>query len=191
MRNLLQTTLLATTVLLNSCNKSSSSDPTDEKATLLITVRDNLGNIQESADVKLYLTEANLNTQTFQFRATEQTDKNGFVTFTDLPANNYYYWLIEKGCRNNIGGGITSLTPIAEGINKINVIINGKGSIKLTSTSSNPYRIYVNGQQNVDMPGKSSYEIKNLTEGAYSVRVLQLSGYVFIPTDQTYNVSLT
>lgn len=65
-----------------------------------------------------------------------------------------------------------------------------KGIISLVNNSQNPYDVYVNGALVVnDMPGNSWKDITKPT-GTYSVRVVQVSGYLVYPTDLTFDGSL-
>ena len=62
------------------------------------------------------------------------------------------------------------------------------GSIMLVNNSSNPYDIFVNGKLTIDdMPGGTFKELTSTPVGNYSVRVLQVSGYAFYPTDITFS----
>ena len=62
------------------------------------------------------------------------------------------------------------------------------GSIMLVNNSSNPYDVFVNGKLEIDdMPGGSARELSAKAVGYYSVHVVQVSGYVFYPTELTYS----
>jgi hypothetical protein len=65
------------------------------------------------------------------------------------------------------------------------------GSIMLVNNSANPYDVYVNGKLEIDdMAGSSATSLTLKPVGYYSVRVIQVSGYAFYPTDLTYNGDL-
>ena len=64
-------------------------------------------------------------------------------------------------------------------------VLKGTGLIKFTNNSSNPYDVYVNGTLVHEMSGKSVESDYHL-EGTYTIRVLQVSGYVFTPTDESF-----
>ncbi|MDR1793430.1 MAG: hypothetical protein LBR36_08360 [Bacteroidales bacterium] len=66
----------------------------------------------------------------------------------------------------------------------------GTGSIKVVSTSSNPYEIYLDGVYKFDLAGGANRTISNVSTGTHTVRVLQISGYILYPTDKTYNVTV-
>ena len=76
---------------------------------------------------------------------------------------------------NNGGSGGTSVST---------------GILKLSSTSDNPYYVYIDGNYQTTIAGHGTYSWK-LNTGSYTVRVLQKSGYLFYPTDETYNCVIT
>jgi len=63
------------------------------------------------------------------------------------------------------------------------------GTIKLVSTSTNPYKIYINGEYKGVIEGKKSNSWKVESE-MYAVRVVQQSGYLLYPTDETYHIAV-
>ena len=91
------------------------------KTTLHITVRDDLGNIVEGANVQLfeaeedYLKEVNV-------AAEGTTDKNGIVKFKDLKAISYYV-IVRKDDKDNSGGGERTAELEAKRINKVTIVI--------------------------------------------------------------------
>ena len=66
----------------------------------------------------------------------------------------------------------------------------GTGKLKLISTSSNPYEIYIDNVKKANIQGNGT-AVYDLTTGIHKVRVLQISGYVLYPTDKTFNVDIT
>lgn len=174
---------------ITSCIKDEA-EPTP-KTSLEVSIKDNLGNPVRDAVVKLYSSETDWKKGTNQVGAVQYSDAEGRVTFDNL-SNIKYYWFAEKGCLNNVNGSITTTSPLAEGVkNTVNSILTGTGTLKFTSTSSNPYRIYINGTPIFDMNGNTTETLYYIPVGAYTLRVLQLSGYVLYPTDKTYNGNLT
>jgi hypothetical protein len=64
------------------------------------------------------------------------------------------------------------------------------GTLSFVNTSSNPYRVYINGKEEFSLTGEKSLLMNNMPTGSYSIRVLQVSGYLLFPTDKTYNGTL-
>jgi len=87
---------------------------------LTITVRDELGNVVEGADVKLFEKKEDYTKEQSQVEA-EKTDKKGVVHFKKLKAIAYFI-LIRKGDKDNTSGG--QETKLKEGkFNKVTIII--------------------------------------------------------------------
>jgi hypothetical protein len=64
------------------------------------------------------------------------------------------------------------------------------GGIQLINRSSHPYYIYINGASyNILSSGKSRVVTERY--GHYAIEVKQVSGYIFVPTDKTYEVDVT
>src|SRR5690606_37544384 len=151
---------------------------------------DDLGNTITGASVKLYSSQTDWSNGTNQVGTTQFSDASGKVKFSDLSSIKYY-WLAEKDCKNNVNGGVTTTSALTANVNNtVNVILSSTGTLKFVSTSSNPYRIYINGTAAFDMNGGTTQYKYYMPTGSYSIRVLQLSGYVFTPTDQTYTGTL-
>lgn len=170
----------------SSCKKD---EPTP--TSLELTLKDELGNVVSGAAVKLYASQTDWTNGTNQVGATQTSDASGKVTFSSL-SNIKYYWLVEKDCKNNVNGGVTSASALtANVINPFNIILSSTGTLKFVNTSSNPYHIYINGVAITDLNGGTTLFDYYMPIGAYSLRVLQISGYVLTPTDKTYTVTLT
>jgi hypothetical protein len=91
------------------------------KTQLVVTVRNELGNIEEGVKVQLYETEDDYKAEkNVAFEG--YTDKKGVVKFKDLkPAA--YYLLARKDDKDNFGGG-EQIGKLEESrINKVTVII--------------------------------------------------------------------
>ncbi len=87
---------------------------------LTLTVRDDLGNIVEGADVKLFEKKEDY---TKEVNQTEEgkTDKKGVLRFRKLKAISYFI-LVRKGDKDNSGGGAE--TKLEDGkFNKATIII--------------------------------------------------------------------
>jgi hypothetical protein len=168
---------------INSCKKEEVK-PTP--TSLEVTLKDNLGNKISGASVKLYSSQTNWNNGANQVGTTQFSDASGKVKFNDL-SNIKYFWFAEKDCQNNVNGGITTTSALTANVNNtVDVILSSTGTLKFVSTSSNPYRIYINGNAAFDMNGGTTQFKYYMPTGSYSIRVLQLSGYVISPTDKTY-----
>ncbi len=89
---------------------------------LHVTIRNELGNTEEGASVKLFENEEDYRNETNQVGETQYTDKKGIAKFKNLKSISYYM-LVEKGDKNNIGAGVATDKLIESRINKVNIII--------------------------------------------------------------------
>ena len=55
------------------------------------------------------------------------------------------------------------------------------GTVRFTSTSANPYNLYIDGVFKKQIPGNTFSELE-LTEGSHQVKVEQVSGFILFPT---------
>ena len=173
----------------NSTTKSVSIQ--NQPTSLEITLKDELASIVSGATVKLYSSQTDWNNGTNQVGTTLTSDASGKVKFSNLSAIKYY-WLAEKDCKNNVNGGVTTVSALTANTNNtVEVILTSTGTLKFVNTSTNPYRIYINGAAIMDMNGGTTSYRYYQPIGAYTIRVLQLSGYVISPTDQTYSGTLS
>jgi hypothetical protein len=161
----------------SSCKKENLAPP-DTSLTIIVT--DESGNIVPGATVDLF-TSLTTNDSTVQV-----TNSKGMATFKGLSPI-VYYWTVVSGCKTNLGSSISTVYPIVQNTdNKMGTVIKGTGLIKFINNSSNPYDVYVNGVLVHEMGG-NSVESDYHIEGTYTIRVLQVSGYLFTPTDKSYN----
>lgn len=171
---------------INSCEKN---DVKLTPTSLEVTLKDNLGNIISGASVKLYSSLTDWSNGTNEVGTIQFSDASGKVKFNDL-SNIKYYWFAEKDCQNNVNGGKTTTSALTANINNtFDVILSSTGTLKFVNTSSNPYRVYINGTA-FDMNGGITQFKYYMPIGSYSIRVLQLSGYIIYPTDITYTGTL-
>lgn len=91
------------------------------KTQLHITVRDGLGNTVEGAVISLYETEEDYGKEE-NLVASEKTDDKGKAKFKDLKAIAYYV-LVQKGDKNNFGGGEQTGVLDANKLNKVTIVI--------------------------------------------------------------------
>jgi len=181
-------------LFLNSCKKDDDDvqpTPTTIPTSLELSLKDNLGNNVSGASVKLYSSESDLENGTNQIGSTQTSDASGKVKFNEL-SNIKYYWLAEKDCQNNVNGAVTTTSVLtANTVNSLNVILTTTGTLRFVCTSTNPYRIFINGTAAFDMDGGTTRNLFYAPTGSYTIRVLQLSGFVITPTDQTYSGNVT
>ena len=92
------------------------------KTNLKITVRNELGNIEEDVRVQLYENEEDYRNEINPITDVQLTNKKGEVKFKDLEPKAYYI-LAKKGEKNNWGGG--EITDILEEgkLNKVTIVI--------------------------------------------------------------------
>ena len=182
--------VLAFATTFSSCTKKEEEikpDPTR----LQITVRDELGNAVAGSAVKLYASETDWENETNQIGNTQISDASGNVTFSDLSAIKYY-WFAEKDCKNNYHGSATVSNALASNVTTtVNTVLSSTGTIQLQNNSTNPYTIFINNEEILNMNGNSSQSIYYVANGSYSIRVLQKSGYAVYPTDETYTGTIT
>ncbi len=189
MKKIITLIVIALSLGLSSCSKDDLG--VEVKTYLDIYVKDNLGNPVQGAEVKLYSSETDWKNGSNQVGAAQYSNAEGKAVFEGV-SNIKYYWLATKDCNNNVNGSVTTASPLNKGErNSVNTILTSTGNMRLNSTSSNPYRIYINGNAVLDMQGGSVQYWNYLPVGTYTVRVLQLSGYVLYPTDKTYSVNIT
>lgn len=90
---------------------------------LQVTVRDDVGNLVEGAQVRLFKTEEDYNNEQNQAGQTLKTDAKGRVSFDNL-APAIYYIIVEKGDMDNSDGGNKTEALVPKRINKITVIVS-------------------------------------------------------------------
>jgi len=92
------------------------------KTSLKITVRNELGNIEENVAVQLFLTEEDYRNETNPVTEVTYTDEKGEVKFTDLEPK-IYFVNAEKGDLNNYGAGVQTNKLEEKKTNKVTIII--------------------------------------------------------------------
>jgi hypothetical protein len=91
------------------------------KTQLAVTVRNELGNIEENATVQLFETEEDYKNET-NIAAEGATDKKGVIKFKELNAISYYV-IVRKDDKDNSGGGEQTGKLEANRVNKVTIII--------------------------------------------------------------------
>lgn len=109
---------------LGFTSTGSSMQPDQILTTKLqVTVRDDLGNLVEGAEIKLFKTEEDYNKEQNQVGTTLKTDAKGKASFNELePA--VYYIIAEKEDKDNSGAGTKTESLSAKKVNKITLIIS-------------------------------------------------------------------
>ena len=89
---------------------------------LKITVRNELGNIEEGAEVQLFATDEDYRNEENPVSEVLITNKKGEVKFKDLEPK-VYYVMAKKGDKNNWGAGVQT-DILEEGkMNKVTIVI--------------------------------------------------------------------
>jgi Carboxypeptidase regulatory-like domain len=170
-------------LLFIACSKHSNTPSTSLK----ITVTDSTNNPVPGATVDLYSSFAawSVTNGTNQV-GTQTTDQNGNVLFTNLQPLEYY-WHIEKGCQANDFGfsSISTVNPITTQIeNDFTCILGNLGTVEYVNTSSDPYTIYLDGNEIEIMGGDSTLQFQT-NAGYHTLNVIQQSGYATSPINET------
>lgn len=92
------------------------------KTSLEVTVRDNLGNVVEGAEVQLFNTKEEYQKEENPVGGKMATDDKGRAKFTGLDAKEYYV-NVEKGDMNNYGAGIKTDELVPKRTNRVTIII--------------------------------------------------------------------
>ena len=89
---------------------------------LRITVRDNLGNVVDSAEVQIFRTKEEYEQETNPVGGVQYTDKKGRIRYTGIEPQAYYI-NVEKGDMNNYGAGTMTEELTAKRSNNLTIII--------------------------------------------------------------------
>ncbi len=91
------------------------------KTQLTISIRNDLGNIEEGVTIQLFETEEDYKTEK-NIAAEGVTDKKGNIKFKELKAVSYYV-IARKEDKDNAGGGEQTGKLEANRVNKVTIII--------------------------------------------------------------------
>ncbi len=94
------------------------------KTNLSIFVVDEVGNVQAGAKVSLYETEEDYKAKQNPVVTNRFTDEKGMVKIKKLAAKEYFVH-VEKGDKNNAGGGVKTGKLVEKRTNKVNIVISG------------------------------------------------------------------
>ena len=89
---------------------------------LRITVRDNLGNTVDSAQVQIFKTKDDYEQETNPVGGVQYTDRKGRIRYTGIEAQSYYI-NVEKGDMNNYGAGTMTEELSPKRSNNLTIII--------------------------------------------------------------------
>lgn len=179
----------ASILLIAACSKHSNSLGTSLK----ITVTDTLNSPIAGATVELYSSFAawSVTTGTNQVDS-GTTDQNGNVVFSHLQPLQYY-WHIDQGCRANVFGysSISTVNPISANVeNDFTCILGPLGIVEYVNTSTDPYAVYLDGNEIEIMGGDSTLEFQT-NAGNHTLTAIQQSGYTTTPVNETKTGSMS
>ncbi|MEO7265251.1 MAG: hypothetical protein ABIW38_10080 [Ferruginibacter sp.] len=118
-------------LLLITCGKAIEQT---DNTQLLITLKDSAGNRIQGATVRLYKNAADAG-------ISKISDSTGITLFSNLETVQYF-WLAEKGCRNNRADKITNGRPLIRGAVLYGYsILSATGALKITNTSGVSYKV--------------------------------------------------
>src|SRR4051812_16273301 len=136
--------LIAMSLLFANCTKKDATPTLPEPTALQITAIDNAGIKVSGATISLYNSQASFLAESGAI-ATQTTDANGKATFSNL-ASQKYWFLIKKDCANNVHSSTSTASAItANATSSVTAQLAATGTLRLVNSSSNPYRVYVNG----------------------------------------------
>lgn len=188
-------------VVLFSCKKEEKEDTNPSKKVkteeevkvpthLNIAVKNELGNTVSGATVTLYLNKMDYQNKANPVKSAI-TNEDGIALLAFLEPLAYYIY-VEEGCQNNTYGGVALQNEINYGTTTYStIIVQSMGAINFVNFSKNLYSIYLDGDYLIDLKGGGSYEIDKQLVGNHSIRIVQQTGYIFSPTDETYTVKVT
>ena len=166
--------LFATAVIIFSfigCKKDKIS------TVLEIRLINEQGIYVEGATVKLYKSSADMENDANQLDATQTSDVNGKVTFSNLTAETYY-WFAEKGCQNNVNGISTTQALNLNATRIVTSTLSGTGTLKFTNQSQDQYQVYLNGYPLFVASGGHTYSYVYVPVDTYYIEVVQVNGII-------------
>jgi len=127
---MLKKTVALTAIVVMSCQSIPSASVPDAhsspiqflKTSLQVTVRDNIGNVVEAAEVQLFTSKEDYQKETNPVGETAYTDDKGRAKFVGIEPQEYYL-NVEKGDLNNYGAGIKTDSLVAKRMNKVTIIV--------------------------------------------------------------------
>ena len=166
--------------IFSSCEKTEL-----EPTTLELTVIDQVGNPISGAIVSLYANATDFQKDQNPVKDLLVSDSNGKVKISGLNSQ-IYFWYAESDCKNNFNSGNTSTSAlVANQTTKFNVVLSSTATLKIVNNYFNPYKIYINGDYKFDIDGQYTKTVYNMPAGNYTIKYVQISGYVLYPTEGT------
>ena len=175
--------ILAVGIIFSSCSKDVETPIA--QTTLQVNVKTSIGSPLAGAKVEIY---SNLSDYTNRTNAVsiKVADYLGVVVFDKgiLPIV-YYVHAEDGGCKANYLGATKTFLLTANKNNSFNTTVDSFGKLTFSNYSIYPYKVYVNGKVAIEsLQGLTSKSLYALA-GNYTIRIVQLSGYVTTPIDKT------
>lgn len=120
MKKTTENLVLLLVIIFVSC--TSFEVPQLFNTTLQITVRDELGNVVEGAEVLLYKTEEDYEKNINPVMEAQHTNNKGIATFSKIEPIEYFV-NVSKDDASNIGAGVKTGNIDAKRLNKVTIII--------------------------------------------------------------------
>jgi hypothetical protein len=112
---------------------------------------------------------------------------NGRCTLTEEIRVGTYYFLIESGCENNIGGIFSCNVMYANQENFTQIHLSKKGTLKIHNASANYYHVIKDSTDLGSVPAGTVLQFDNMLADAVSVHVVQETGIIGSPLDTIYH----
>ena len=139
--------LLLPCLLFLKCGKIPP--PEILKTRLLITLKDDKGLSVAGTIVRLYKNAADTG-------IVRIADSSGILYYPDLEVA-VYYWLAEKGCKNNRASQTTLNRPLIEGVILYGyVVLSETGTLKIKNNATEPYKLF-DSTFTVKLPADTTY----------------------------------
>jgi hypothetical protein len=181
--------LLAVGIIFSSCSKGVDTPITP--TTLQVSVTTNIGTPIAGANIEIYSNLSDYSSRSNPV-ATKFANPYGIAVFDKgiLPIV-YYVWADDNSCKLNAYSNTKTLTLTANQNNFFNTSVESVGKLTFVNNSIFPYKVYVNGTLVItSLQGLTSQSLFSLV-GTYSIRVVQISGYVTTPIDKTYTGTIS
>lgn len=186
---LISIALITIIAAAQSCKKDEATPP--PPTTLELNIKDSIGNVVSGATVKLYTSRSDLRLQKNQFGETLTADAEGKVKVTGIN-NPKYYWFAEMGCQNNSNGTLTSESDLVSNTdNNFDVTLQPTGTLAFANRSTDPYKIFVDGIEYVQLPGHRIIYFDEMPLASYSIKVVQAVRNQAYPEEETFSGTLS
>ena len=159
---------------------------------LQMQVLDYNGYIVPNAAVYLYASESDyFNDKNLLQTAT--TDPNGYFYFSNLAPTTYYYY-VKSGCLDNFNTTYYLSQPLLP--NQLNqyspIYLDVAQTMSTKNISNDPYDVYIDGVLKYSsQPRATTLNFTEIPGGNHTVRVIQVSGFLYRPIDETFTVSIS